>query len=113
MTLVRFEPLRDLEHFSNRMSRLFNDFTNDFDFSPRIDISEDDKKIYIDIEAAGVKKDDINLTLQDNILTITGEKKKETQMRIKNIFVLKEYMAHSKKLYSSFRNKQGQCGCKI
>lgn len=79
MTLVRFEPLRDLEHFSNKVQSLFNDFTTDFSFNPRIDISEDEEKIYIDVEAAGVKKDDIKLTLEDNILTITGEKKKEKE----------------------------------
>lgn len=95
MTLVRFEPLRDLEHFSNRMSRLFNDFTNDFTFTPRIDICEDENKIFIDIEAAGVKKEDIKLTLQDNILTITGEKKKESEDKTKKYY-------RSERIYGSF-----------
>lgn len=79
MTLVRFEPLRDLEHLSNKIQSLFNDYTTDFSFNPRIDICEDENKIYIDVEAAGVKKEDVKITLEDNILTITGEKKKETE----------------------------------
>jgi HSP20 family protein len=82
MTLIKFEPLREFENIQNKFQKLLNDvpsFTTDFGFSfnPKIDISEDEKNIYIEAEIPGVKKEDINLTLQDNILTIKGEKKEE------------------------------------
>ncbi len=80
MTLIKFEPLREFENFNDRIQKFFNGFPSfgldmDSSFSPRIDISENDKNIFIEAEIPGVKKGDINISLQDNILTIKGEKK--------------------------------------
>ncbi len=91
MTLLRFEPMRDFDHLTNRFQRFFDEFpafsTYDKDsFSPRIDISEDEKTILIDAEIPGVKKDNLKITLQDNILTIEGEKKKVSEDKEKNFY---------------------------
>ena len=91
MTLLRFEPMRDLDHISNRFHRLFDEFpglpsSNSDSFSPRIDISEDEKAILINAEIPGVPKEKIKITLQDNILTIEGEKKKVTEEKEKNFY---------------------------
>lgn len=77
MTLIKFEPLREFETISNRLQRIFNDFSSEMtnQFNPRIDIYEDDNNIYVDVEVPGLKKEDLKLSLQDNILTISGEKK--------------------------------------
>ena len=88
MTLVRFEPLKELETLHDRIQRYFEDFANfgfsfTDNFNPRIDISEDDNNINVVAEIPGVKKEDLKITLQDNILTIEGEKKKEEE-RTKN-----------------------------
>lgn len=84
MTLIKFEPLRDLENFTNRIQRFFGEYpalNSDWgiSFMPKIDISEDKKSIYVDVEIPGVKKDDLKISLQDNILTISGEKKSENK----------------------------------
>lgn len=85
MTLIKFEPLRELENFNNRIQRFFGEYPMNFDwsqsFNPRVDISEDEKNIFINAEIPGVKKDDLKISLQDNILTISGEKKSETEER--------------------------------
>ena len=48
-------------------------------FTPRIDVSEDEKKIYFDAELAGVDKNDVKVSIDDvNVLTIKGEKKPAT-----------------------------------
>jgi len=91
MTLVRFEPFRDFENFQNRLQKYFNDFNSfgvskENTFSPQIDISEEDDKIIVDAEIPGVKKEDIKITIQDNILTIKGEKKKVEEEKNKNYF---------------------------
>jgi HSP20 family protein len=97
MTLLRFEPLRDLEHFSNRIQNFFNDFNPDMTFNPRVDISEDDKNIFIEVEAPGVKKEDVKLTIEDNILTISGEKKNEKEEKEgKNYY-------RTERMYGSFQ----------
>jgi HSP20 family protein len=91
MTLVRFEPMKEFESITDQIQKYFDDlplmFSGRHDgFSPRIDISEDEKHIYVEAEIPGVKKDDLKLTLEDNILTIEGEKKVEEEKKDKNFF---------------------------
>lgn len=80
MTLVRFEPMKEFENLNSRLQKFFNDFpamdgSINPGFSPRINILENEKAIGIEVELPGVKKENINITLEDNILTIKGEKK--------------------------------------
>ncbi len=101
MTLIKFEPLRELETLHDRIQRYFDDYPNfgfnlSDNFYPRIDISEDKENINVIAEIPGVKKDEIKITLQDNILTIEGEKKKETEQKEKNFF-------RSERMYGSFK----------
>jgi len=77
----------------NRISREVDSFFNDFfnfpilktdgqaDFIPRVDISEDDDKVVMEIEVPGMKKDDFKIVVENNVLTISGERvsKKETK----------------------------------
>ena len=91
MTLLRFEPMRDLDHFSNRFQRFFDEFPgfnnyNQDSFSPKIDISENKESILIYAEIPGVPKENLKITLQDNILTIEGEKKKVSEDKEKNFY---------------------------
>lgn len=100
MTLIRFEPLKEFETMNNRIQRCFGEFPFGFQysdsFSPKIDISEDEKNINVIAEMPGVNKEDIKIVLQDNILTIEGEKKKEEEKEEKNYF-------RSERTYGSFK----------
>jgi HSP20 family protein len=83
------------------MQRYFDDFSNfglsfNETFNPRIDISEDKENINVTAEIPGVKKENIKITLQDNILTIEGEKKKEEEKKETNVF-------RSERMYGSFK----------
>ncbi len=53
--------------------------TWEFSFSPRVDIYADDQNIFIEAEIPGIKKDEMKISLQDNILTISGTKKRENE----------------------------------
>jgi HSP20 family protein len=91
MTLIKFEPLREFENFQNKLQRFFGDFPtmgSEFGqaFTPRIDISEDEKHIYVEAEIPGVKKEEINISLEDNILTIKGEKKSQQEKEDKTYY---------------------------
>jgi HSP20 family protein len=97
MTLVRFEPFRDIENWNEKLHKFFNDFpAMEHNFYPHIDISDDDKNIYVEAEIPGVKKEDMKITLQDNILTINGEKKQEKEEKNKKNFF------RSERVYGSF-----------
>lgn len=91
MTLIKFEPMREFETLHDKIQRYFGDFSNfgfnmNENFYPRIDISEDENSINVSAEIPGVKKENIKITLQDNILTIEGEKKKDSEQKEKNFY---------------------------
>lgn len=78
-----------------RMNRMFDDFFGDFGsltagplgtragaaagFVPRMDVTETDKDLTLTAELAGLDEKDVEVTLQDDVLTIKGEKKTERQ----------------------------------
>lgn len=100
MTLIKFEPFRDLDLLNTNIRRFFDDFpTTAQEFSstyhPQIDIYEDDKKIYFEAEVPGISKKDLNISVHDNVLMVTGEKKKELEQKGKNFF-------RSERSYGSF-----------
>ncbi|MFZ0456094.1 MAG: Hsp20/alpha crystallin family protein [Ignavibacteriaceae bacterium] len=91
MTLIKYEPFKELENFDDKIQSLLNtfpDFNSEYEesFYPKIDISEDEKNIYVDSELPGIKKNDIKITLNDNILSISGEKKSERKEKDLSFF---------------------------
>ncbi|HCJ78070.1 MAG TPA: heat-shock protein, partial [Gammaproteobacteria bacterium] len=49
------------------------------DWMPAVDIEEDDKSYMVRAELPGVHKDDVHVTIENNVLTIKGEKKVEIE----------------------------------
>ena len=101
MTLIKFEPLREIENIHDRIQKYFDDFSNfgfnlNDNFSPRIDVSEDKDHLNVVAEIPGIKKDNIKITLQDNVLTIEGEKKKASEQKEKNFY-------RSERMFGSFK----------
>lgn len=91
MTIFRFEPAKEVENLSKRMKKFIDEFPEGISFevggfNPRLDLAEDDTKIYVYVELPGVSKENVKLSLQDNILTIKGEKKKEIEDEKINYF---------------------------
>jgi len=84
MTLIKFsQPGRDIvgKRFSDIMDEFFNDAlsTRQSSFAPSIDISETEKQYIIDVEVPGIDKKDIELNVDNNTLTISGERKFEKE----------------------------------
>jgi HSP20 family protein len=89
MTLIKFAPIRDFQFLENKVYRCFGEFPSNYNydntFLPKIDISEDEKNIYFEVEIPGVNKEDINILLENNILTIKGEKKLQDDKKEKTL----------------------------
>ncbi|HPF27524.1 MAG TPA: Hsp20/alpha crystallin family protein [Steroidobacteraceae bacterium] len=87
MNLIRREPFRDIDDLFNRMltsswprSRaLANNGGNAIEWAPSADISETDKEFLVRAELPAVKKDDIQVTVDNDVITIRGERKQETE----------------------------------
>jgi len=71
-----------------------------FELTPRIDVCEDAEGYRISAELPGVKKNDVTLTLADNVLTIRGEKKEERQEKTKDYYqVERSYGTFSRSIH--------------
>ena len=89
MTLVRWDPFRELEEVSDRLNRMFarpaaartngKETMIVADWAPSVDISETDGEYQIKAEIPDVKKEDVKVTLEDGVLTIQGERKHEKE----------------------------------
>jgi len=89
MTLIKFEPLREFDRLTDQVESFFNNSTSAFNTSsalPKVDVFETTNALNVEVEIPGVKKEDIKLTLEDNILTIQGEKKVEKRNDIQKSF---------------------------
>lgn len=89
MTLVRWDPFRELEDMSERLNRMFSrpavppkngkESLTVADWIPTVDISETDGEYVIKAELPDVKKEDVKITLEDGVLTLTGERRQEKE----------------------------------
>lgn len=84
MTVVRWRPLREINSIQREMNRMFDTFFQDADESttssawyPSVDIKETPESIDVYAELPGLTKEDIKLSIRDNALQISGEKRRE------------------------------------
>lgn len=86
---TRMNPFRELEEMERRLSTLFGrqsvrpdgekEAMTMAEWSPLVDITEDEKEYVIKAEVPDVKKEDIKLTVENNVLSISGERKTEKE----------------------------------
>jgi len=83
MTLItRWDPFRELSTLQDRMNRLFNDqfsgVTRDESltgaFVPPVDVYEDENAIQLRMEVPGIEEKDIDIRLENQVLTVRGER---------------------------------------
>jgi len=93
MTITRFTPLHDVAVLQNRLNSIFQDFAQPGSsneglttgsFVPPVDIYEDEHKLVLKLEAPGIQQDDIDVRVENNILTIAGERKLEQEAKQEN-----------------------------
>ena len=87
MALVRWEPVRELTSLQNDMNRLFNTFfdtpsTGNGGNTPRrwipaMDLVETDEHFVLKADLPGLAEGDVNLEVEDNVLTVSGERQAE------------------------------------
>jgi len=89
MALVKWRPMGDMISMQRDLNSRFNDFlgmsaaSNDLferDWAPAVDIFEKDDEINLKAELPGLSKDDISISIEKNTLTISGERKKESEV---------------------------------
>ena len=73
-----------LDTFSNDIGTFLDDFFSwkpmailENDWVPRIDVTDDEKAVYVKAEIPGIEEKDLDVSIKDKMLTISGEKKEE------------------------------------
>jgi HSP20 family protein len=98
MTITRFTPFRnplnDVVLLQNRLNSIFSDFvapgtsSNESlatgSFVPAVDIYEDAHKLVVKVEVPGIKQDDLDVRVENNTLTIKGERRFEAEEKEEN-----------------------------
>jgi HSP20 family protein len=106
MALVRWEPVRELTSLQNEMNRLFTTF---FDtptsgngegatrrWIPAMDLVETDDHFVLKADLPGLGEGDVHLEVEDNVLTVSGERKAEHEDK-------REGYVRVERAYGSFR----------
>ena len=99
-------PFAILRH---EMDAMFDNFFRSFDmepfesrlgvFTPKVDVAESDKEIRITAELPGMDEKDIDVSLQNDMLTIKGEKKEEKEDKGKDYYRMeRSYGSFSKSI---------------
>jgi HSP20 family protein len=93
MAITRWRPFRDMVSIQDEMNKLFDDFFGrplvrtewtEGVWTPSVDVSEDKDNVVIKAEMPGMKKEDVKISVQDNVLTLKGEKEQEKEEKEKN-----------------------------
>ena len=91
MTLVRWNPARDMMAMRNEINRLASEFFRGSNGGrggrrlgsrrPVVDMYESDQALTLKVELPGFSKDDVQVEIKDNVLTLKGERKRETDVK--------------------------------
>ena len=90
MSIMRWDPFRDLVTLRERMERLFEDFLAPARreeeitagvWTPAVDIYETPENFVLKAELPGLTQKDINLELKQNVLTLSGERRFEEEVK--------------------------------
>ena len=88
MVIQRWQPLRELRQMEDTMNRLWRGFGSvpgygevNEDWNIAIDVIRKPEEVEVKASVPGIKPEDIDVTVEDNVLTIKAEKKTESEHR--------------------------------
>ncbi len=91
--LTRWDPIREMSTMRNTLDRLFNERLFDMplmwernpeSMSLALDVAEEADKYIVKASVPGVKPEEVEITVTDNVLTIKGETKEDTEIKEEN-----------------------------
>ncbi|MFZ1008660.1 MAG: Hsp20/alpha crystallin family protein [Candidatus Sulfotelmatobacter sp.] len=91
--LTRFEPFREFATLQDRINRVFretyspegrDETLTTSSFTPAVDVYEDEHSVTLKIEVPGIEEKDIDVRIENNTLTVHGERKIEKEEKEEN-----------------------------
>jgi len=91
MLITKFDPMREFRNLEDRMMNSLKlstdvDVTNVTGFTPSVNTREGEYAYHVEVDLPGVKKEDINVDLKDDVLTISGERKTKSEISEKDYY---------------------------
>ena len=96
MQLVKFNPVRDMFSFRNRINHMFDDVFYPINrdevelsmgsWNPVVDVYDNDDSIVIKAELPGIDKEGIEIDVKDRVLTLKGERSSESEVKDDNYY---------------------------
>ena len=88
MAITYWDPFKNVIALQSRVNSLFRDFNESGEstapFVPAVDIYEDAEKVTLKLEVPGVEEKDLDVRVEDNTLTVKGERKFEKEEKEEN-----------------------------
>jgi HSP20 family protein len=90
MFIRRLYPIRETAGLQNRVNSSFQDFAQENDavatgkFIPAVDIYDDGEKVVVKLEIPGVKEEDVDIRVENQTLSVRGERKFEAEEKQEN-----------------------------
>jgi HSP20 family protein len=88
MTLIKWDALREIENLLDRYNRPSQwlpqrgqELLSTGEWCPTVDISETEQEFLIKAELPGLQKEDVKVNMKDNVLTIHGSRKQESEAK--------------------------------
>ncbi len=83
-TITRIDPFRELASFFQSFEPTGKDQLTSGNFVPPVDVYEDEQNLILKLEVPGVNEADLNVSVENNTLTIQGERKFEKEEKEEN-----------------------------
>jgi HSP20 family protein len=93
MAIIRWDPFRDMVTLRERMNKLFEDMAasrgeekdlTTSSWAPAVDIYETENEVVLTAEIPGIEEKDVEIKVEDNTLTLRGERKFEKETKEEN-----------------------------
>ena len=88
MTLIKWDALREIENLLDRYNRpnqllpqRGQELLSTGEWCPSVDISETEQEFLIKAELPGLHKEDVKVNMKDNVLTLQGSRKQESEIK--------------------------------
>lgn len=94
MSLVEWNPFRDIENMSRDMGHFFERSPFRFLYgvsSPRVDVYQSNNNVVVKAEIPGVSKEDLNVYVDENSIRLSGQTRKDTEFTADNAYRAERY----------------------
>src|SRR5919198_6560136 len=94
MALVRWSPLSELASLQNDMARMADAFFgtrpgnggSTSSWLPAVDVTETEEDLVISFDLPGLNEDEVNIELEDNVLTVSGQRERKQERKGDNFY---------------------------